>query len=113
LPLFIARYSRRALATEEAFPAKHRPALGRLEGHRGFPTALRAGGHGLGFVEARSWGTLALGLTGFAPFGFVLKVLVVEEVLFSRCENKICSAVYAFEDAVLKLRHIHCFPRST
>jgi hypothetical protein len=34
----------------------------------------------------------------------------VEEVLFSRCEYEICSAVYAFEDAVLKLRHITCAP---
>jgi hypothetical protein len=29
----------------------------------------------------------------------------VEEMLFSRCENEICSAVYTLEDAILKLRH--------
>ncbi len=37
--------------------------------------------------------------------GSFLKVLVVEEVLFSRCENEICSAIHAFENAVLELRH--------
>jgi hypothetical protein len=44
-------------------------------------------------------------LASFAALGLVLKVLVVEEVLFSRCEDEIGSTVYAFEDAVLKLRH--------
>jgi len=33
------------LAAQEAFAAINRPALGWLEGYRGFPTALRAGGH--------------------------------------------------------------------
>ena len=49
--------------------------------------------------------TLALGLAGLAALGFVLEILVVEEVLFSRCEYEICSAIYALENAVLKLRH--------
>src|ERR1043166_873906 len=31
-------------------------------------------------------------------------------MLLSRCEYEICSAVYTFEDAVLKLRHITCAP---
>jgi hypothetical protein len=37
----------------------------------------------------------------------------VEEVLFSRCENEICSAINALEDAILKLRHSNCAPLST
>jgi hypothetical protein len=34
----------------------------------------------------------------------------VEEVLFSRCEYKIRSAVHALKDAVLKLRHSNSAP---
>jgi hypothetical protein len=34
----------------------------------------------------------------------------VEEMLFSRCEYKFCSAVYTLEDAVLELRHSNCAP---
>jgi hypothetical protein len=29
----------------------------------------------------------------------------VEEVLFSRCKDEICSAINALENAILKLRH--------
>jgi hypothetical protein len=78
-----------------------------FERNCGFTTALRTGGHGFGFGEARRRRTAsgALALAGFAPFGFVFEVFVVEEVLFSRCEYEICSAVYALEDAVLELRH--------
>ena len=109
--LSVARDGRRGgFAAEEAFAAIYRPALGWLEGHRSFPTALRAGGHGFRFGKARGRRTLALGLTSLAAFGFVLEVFVVEEVLFSRCEYEICSAVNALEDAILKLRHSNCAP---
>jgi hypothetical protein len=70
---------------------------------------LRATGHGLGLGVATR-GALALGLTILATLGLILEILVVEEVLFSRCENKLCSAVYTLEDAVLELRHIDCAP---
>jgi hypothetical protein len=53
---------------------------------------------------------LALCLTSFAALGLVLETLVVEEVLFSRCEYEIRSAIAAFKDAVLKLRHIYFAP---
>jgi hypothetical protein len=53
---------------------------------------------------------LALGLASLAPLRLVLEVLVMEEMLFSRCKYEIRSAIYALEDAVLKLRHIR-FPR--
>jgi hypothetical protein len=84
--------------------------LRRLEGHRGFPTALRAHGHGFRFGESRTGGALALHFAVLAPFGLVLEVLVVEEVLFSRCKYEICSAINALENAILKLRHSNCAP---
>jgi hypothetical protein len=79
--------------------------LGGFEWNRGFAPALRACSHGFGFVKAPAASTLALLLTDFAALGFVFEILVVEEVLFSRCEDEICSTVCAFEDAILKLRH--------
>jgi hypothetical protein len=48
---------------------------------------------------------LALGLARLTALGLILEVLVVEEVLFSRCEHEIGTAIHAFENAVLKLRH--------
>jgi hypothetical protein len=111
--LSIPAYCRRRLTAEEALPAIDRPALSRLEGHRGFPTALRAGGHGFRFVKPRGRRTLTLGLAVLTAFGFVFEILVVEEVLFSRCENEICSAIYALYDAILEFRHSNCAPLST
>jgi len=113
LRLSIAPHGRRSLPAQEAFPAIYWPPLGWLKWHRGFPAALRAGGHGFRFGKARGRRTRAFGLTVLAPLGFVLEVFVVEEVLFSRCEYEVCSAVYALEDAVLKIRHINCAPLST
>jgi hypothetical protein len=63
--------------------------LSRLEGYRGFTAALGARGHGFGLGEATAPGALSLLLARLAALGLVLKVLVVEEVLFSRCENEI------------------------
>jgi hypothetical protein len=34
----------------------------------------------------------------------------MEEVLFSRCKYKFCSAIHALEDAILKIRHSNCVP---
>jgi hypothetical protein len=67
---------------------------------------LGAGGHGFGLSETAS--TLALGFASLAALWLVFKVLVVEEVLFSRCEHEICTAVYALQYSVLKLRHSLC-----
>ena len=94
---------------QEAFPAVHRPPLCRLERNRRLTPALGATGHRFGFSvsAARS---LPLGLAWLAALRFVLEVFVVEEVLFSRCEYKFCSAIYALEGAILKLRHIHLAP---
>jgi len=92
---------------QETFPAVHRPSLSRLEGDGGFTATLRARGHGFGLGETSPTpgGTLALRLTRLAALGLVLEILVVEEVLFSRCEDEICSAIDALEDAVLEFRH--------
>jgi hypothetical protein len=48
---------------------------------------------------------LPLALASFAAFGLVLEILVVEEVLFSRCENKFGSALRALQIPILELRH--------
>jgi hypothetical protein len=56
---------------------------------------------------------VALGLAILTALGLILKILVVEEVLFSRCEYKFRCAIDALEDAILKLRHIQLFPVST
>jgi hypothetical protein len=81
--------------------------LSRLEGDRSLTATLAAGGHGLGFREITSAPAraLALSLTILTALRLILKILIVEEVLFSRCENEICSAIDALEDAVLKFRH--------
>ena len=100
----------RRLTAQEAFAAINRSALCRLEGHRSFPTALRAHGHGLGLGKSPATGALAFRLARLTALGLVLKILVVEEVLFSRCEHEIRSAVYTLKDAVLKLRHSNCAP---
>ena len=100
---------RGGLAAQKTLAAKNGTSLGGLEGYRSFPTALRTTGHGLGLcVTAR--GALALGLAVLTALGLVLEILVVEEVLFSRCEYKLRSAVYTLQSAVLKLRHSNCAP---
>lgn len=109
--LSIARDSRRGcLPAQETLAAVYWPALSWLEWYRGVPTALGAGSHRLRLAKARGRTALALCLAILAALGFVLEVFVVEEVLFSRCEYKVCSAVNAFEDSVLKLRHSSCAP---
>jgi len=102
---FLSSRRARSFPCEEALAAVDRAALRWLEGNRGLPPALRAHRHGFGFGEPATGRTLALCLTALAALGFVLEVFVVEEVLFSRCKNKIRSAVHTLENAVLKLGH--------
>jgi len=66
---------------------------------------LRTLGHGFGFGKTGPGRSLALGLACLAALGLIFEILVVEEVLFSRCEYEIRAAIDAFENAVLKLRH--------
>ena len=92
-------------AAQETFAAVNRTPLCRFERHRSLPAALGTFCHGLGFRKTGSGRALALGLAGLAALGFIFEILVVEEVLFSRCEYEIRAAIDAFENAVLKLRH--------
>ena len=101
---------RGTFSVQEAFPAKDRTPLRGLEGNCGLPAALRTGGHSFHFSKTRGTRTLALVLAGFAALGLILEVLVMEEVLFSRSENKIGATIHALEDAVLKFWHIY-WPR--
>ena len=104
--------SRLRLAAQETLPAVHRPPLCRLEWHGGFAAALRANSHGFRLAGAR-YARLPLALASFAALGLVLEVLVMEEVLFSRCENKFRSAFRALENPILELRHNPTwFPRT-
>jgi len=90
---------------EEALAAVDRASLRWFEGHRCLPPALRAHRHGFGLGEPGSGRALAFGLAALATLGFVLEVLVVEEVLFSRCKYEIRTAINALEYAILKLGH--------
>jgi hypothetical protein len=101
----LARSRARSLTVKETLATIDRTALRRLEGNGCLPAALRAIGHGLGFGETGTGGTLALCLASLAALGFILKILIVEEMLFSRCEYKFGTAIDARETAVLKLRH--------
>src|SRR5437763_4222242 len=92
----------------EAFLAEHRAPLRWPEGHRGFLAAIGARRHGLdalssgaGSAARRPGGTL--GFTSLAAFGFVLEVLVGEELLFTRRPHELRATVHAPEDPVLEL----------
>jgi hypothetical protein len=57
---------------------------------------LGTGSHGFGFGEpAAARRTLPLVLAVLAPLGFILEILVVEEVLFSRCKYEVRTAINA------------------
>jgi hypothetical protein len=53
---------------------------------------------------------VTLGLAILTALGLILEILVVEEMLFSRCEYKISSTIDALENAILKLGHIQLSP---
>jgi hypothetical protein len=93
------------LAREEAFAAKHGTPLSGLEWYRGFAATLGAGGHGFAFGETAATRALAFGFARLAAFGFILEILIVEEMLFTRGKDEIGSAVYALQGPVLELRH--------
>jgi hypothetical protein len=50
---------------------------------------------------------LSLRLTGFATFGFVLEILVVEKMLLSSGENKFGATICTLDNTILKFRHYH------
>ncbi|HLI85937.1 MAG TPA: hypothetical protein VKV17_18630 [Bryobacteraceae bacterium] len=94
------------LPAEETLATKDGAALRGFERNGRFTTALGTTGYRLGFAgtERRA---LALALASLAALGFIFEVLVVEEVLLSRCKYKFRSAIYAFENAILEIRHKH------
>ena len=90
----------------ETFAAKHRPALGRLEGNRGFLAASRTirAGFDLGVAASRGCpqARRAFRLAGFAAFRFVLELLIVEEKLFPSGEDEVTAAVDTLKNLVLE-----------
>ena len=89
----------------EALPAEDRPALRGFEGNRRLLAAAGAIGSGLhsGVVSRRRapQGRGAFRLAGFATFGLVLELLVMEEQLFSGGKDKLGAAVDALQNPVL------------
>jgi hypothetical protein len=107
--------SPRILSGLEALLAEDRSPLRGSERHRGFTPAIRAVGHCLDSFACNHRTRRAagpLGFAGLAPFGFVLEVLVSEELLFSCCPHELVAAVHAPEDPVLELHRSPPRPRS-
>jgi len=94
-------------STQETFAAVNRTALGRFEGNRRFPPALRANGRRFRSLCSGTRRSLPFGLARLAAFGFILEILVVEEMLLSRGKYELCPAIRALDDSILKLRHHH------
>src|SRR5579872_2470204 len=90
---------------KEALATVNRAALGRLEGNGCFPAALRANRRGFRPRPPGRRRSLPLGLAHLAALRFILKVLVVEEMLLSRRKNKLSATIRAFDDSILKLWH--------
>jgi hypothetical protein len=92
----------------EALAAKNWSALCRPEGYGSFFAALRTNRSGLdpGVGMALGWCGSQHGhpfrFAGFAPFWFILELLVTEEELFSRREDEVRAAVNTLQHLVLK-----------
>jgi hypothetical protein len=90
----------------ETLPAEDRTALRRLKGNCSFLATLGAVGSGfyLGIITrggcTQAGGSLRL--TGFASFGLVLELFVMEEQLFSRREYKVSIAVNTLQNLILE-----------
>jgi len=94
----------------EAFAAEDGTALRGAERYGRILAALRACGPSLDLAvvvvaRRRRTGTEhghSLGLASLAAFGFVFELLVVEKKLFTGSEDKVGTAIYAFQHLVLK-----------
>ena len=90
----------------EALTAEHRASLRRLEGDGRLFAACRAAGLGLDLVvaavAARSYLGRTFAFAGFAAFGFVLELFVVEEKLFAGGKNEIGPTINTLEGPILK-----------
>src|SRR4051794_3342219 len=90
----------------KAFLAEDRTPLSRLERHGGFFAARRTVGdrfHPFACDHRARGAAGPFVLAGLTPLGFVLEVLVGEELLFSRRPDELRAAVHAPEDPVLEL----------
>src|SRR5580704_12482777 len=96
--------SRRCLAAQETLPTVHRPALCGLKWNSCLPPALRTNRHGF-HLAGRRWPALPFAFTGFTALGLVLEILIEEEMLFPRGENKFRSAIRTLQNSILELRH--------
>ena len=88
----------------KTFPAVDRATLCGLEGNGRLFAALRADRFGLYALDAsgtRLGSLRAIGLAGFAAFGFVLKSFVREEHLLASRENELRSTIGALQDLVM------------
>ncbi len=77
----------------ETAAAKHRSALGGLEGNRSFGSALGAGSAGFRTHLLAAADPLRLAL--FAALGVVFELFIVEEDLLARSKNELGAAVNA------------------
>jgi hypothetical protein len=90
----------------KTFATEDWPTLRWAEGDRSLLAALRAHRVGLHAGVTRSLRRAnngkTFGLAGFTAFGFVAKLLVVEEQLFTRGENKVRATIYTLQRPVLE-----------
>jgi hypothetical protein len=88
----------------ETLATVNRAALGRPEGNRRFAATLRADRC---CFRSRGAGrrSLPLHLARLAALRLIFEVLIVEEMLLSRRENKLRPTIGALDDSILKLWH--------
>src|SRR5690349_21593028 len=90
----------------EALAAEYWATLRGFEGHSRFLAAMRTSRAGLDLLITIYWSCAQcvrpFCLAGFAPFRFILELLVVEEELFAGGEQKFRAAVDALEQPVLE-----------
>jgi hypothetical protein len=100
----ISRSSRSGSPLLEALPAENRPALRRLKGNGGFLAAdgtVGASFHsGVRPISDGSQGAVFSRFAGLTTFGLVLKLLVVEEELFSGREDEVSATVNTLQNLV-------------
>ena len=97
----------------KAFPAIDRTALRGFERNSCFPLAARADGLGFNTLVVASTlrqpeGLGTFGFAAFAPFGFVLKLFIVEKQLLASSEDEVGAAIDTLENLVLELHFERC-----
>jgi len=110
--VFVLGGCRDCLLALEALPAEYRAALSGLKRDGGFAAAVRALGHG--FHPSRPAGRVprSLCFACLATLRLILESLVVEEMLFTRGEYKIRTAIHAGKLPILELCHSPVLPDS-